>query len=80
MVIEYAAEDSSLDIEVTERPTGGIHNLTNSRRLRRIAHVELVAESGFPRLRLVRPSDVAVVAAVHLFFGVAGCRVKKLPV
>lgn len=69
-----------LRIEVTERPTSRIHNLANSRRLRRIAHIELVAEACFPRLRLVRPSDVAVVATVHLFFGMAASRVKQLPV
>lgn len=69
-----------LDVEVTERSTRRIHHSANSRRLRRVAHVELVAEASFPRLRLIRPSDVAVVAAVHLFFGVAGCRLKKLPV
>ena len=69
-----------LRIEVTQRPTSRIHNLTNSRRLRRIAHIELVAEACFPRLRLVRPCNVAVVATVHLFFGMAACRVKQLPV
>ena len=68
--------NENLSIEVTERPTSRIHNLTNSRRLRRVAHIELVAETSFPRLRLVRPSDVAIVAAVHLFFRMAGCWVK----
>ena len=69
-----------LRIEVTERPTSRIHNLTNSRRFRRIAHIELVPEACFPRLRLVRPSDVAIIATVHLFFGTATRWVKQLPV
>jgi hypothetical protein len=65
-----------LDIEVTEWSTSRVHNSTNSRRLRRVTHVERVVEPGFPRLRLVLPGDMAVLAAVHLFFGMAGCRVK----
>lgn len=74
------SRDLGLDIEVAKRPTGRIHNFTNSRGLRRITHIKLVTEVSFPRLRLIRPSDVAVVAAVHLRFGIAACRVKKLPV
>lgn len=71
---------ANLCIEVAKWPTIRIHNLTNSGRLRCITHVELVAEISFPRLRLVRPSDVAIIATVNLFFKIAACWVKQLPV
>lgn len=71
---------AKLCIEVAKRPTSRIHHLTNSRRLRRITHVELVAEVSFSRLWLIRPSDMAVVPAVHLLFRMAAFRVEQLPI
>jgi hypothetical protein len=69
-----------LDIEVAKWSASRVHNGTNSRRCRRVTHIERVIESGFPRLRLVLPSDVAVIAAVHLRFGMTACWIKQLPV
>jgi hypothetical protein len=70
----------SLNIKVAERPFSRIHNSTDGRRLRRIPHVERVVEPSFSRLRLVRPSDVSVVATVHFCLGEAANRVEQLPV
>jgi len=72
----YVEGTPDSDIEVTERSASRVHNSTNSRRLRRVTHIERVVESGFPRFRLILPSDVAVLATVHLLFRMAGCRVK----